>query len=206
MSKIFLNKNAQSPLSPRQSLQAKYVAGRSNLLFVVIFSLVNVFLLLTGSDTYFLFSATIPYYLVIIGMDLCGKFPPEYYEGREDFTPLDSSVLVVLAVIAVVMIALYLLCWLLSSKGRVAWLIVALVLFGTDTALMFLLQGFSLESILDILFHAWVLYYLIVGVTAHFKLKKLPPEEELPATDPAFAPVEEQLAETDTPANNDQEN
>lgn len=56
-----------------------------------------------------------------------------------------------------------------------AWLIVALVLFALDT-LMMLLGGIGLDSIVDILFHGWVIISLSMGISAHFKLKKLPEE------------------------------
>lgn len=79
-------------------------------------------------------------------------------------------------IVAAVICVLYLLCWLFSKKGRVAWLIVALVLFALDTILM-LLGGVGLDSIIDVIFHGWVIISLSMGVSAHFKLKKLPPEE-----------------------------
>jgi len=72
---------------------------------------------------------------------------------------------------------LYLLAWIMSSKNRVGWLTFALVLFGIDTVGMLLIGGIALESVIDILFHGWVIYYLISGIIAHNKLKKLPIEE-----------------------------
>ena len=30
---------------------------------------------------------------------------------------------------------------------------------------------------MDIVFHAWVVISLIIGISSHYKLKKLPPEE-----------------------------
>ena len=90
----------------------------------------------------------------------------------------DNSVFVILLVISVVLTLLYLLAWLLSGKNRVGWLIFALVFFGLDTIGMLLLSGISLDSIFDIVFHAWAIYDLILGIRAYYKWKKLPPEEE----------------------------
>ena len=42
---------------------------------------------------------------------------------------------------------------------------------------MFALMGFSVDSIIDILFHAWVIFSLISGIVSYNKLKKLPVEE-----------------------------
>ena len=172
------NEEAQ-PLSRRQQLAGKYASSRHNILLVLIFTTINLVLLVANSDTYFLFSAYIPYMIVSMGMFLCGKYPEEFYEvvGETEF--LDQSFLVVTLVIAVVICVLYLLCWLFSDKGRVGWLIAALVLFSLDTLLM-LLGGIGLDSVVDILFHGWVIVSLSMGISAYFKLKKLPEEEPVP--------------------------
>ena len=83
--------------------------------------------------------------------------------------------------VAAVLTLLYLLAWLCSKKQWVGWLIFALVFFVLDTVGMLLSIVIATDMIIDILFHAWVIYYLILGIHAHFKLKKLPPDEE-----PAF--------------------
>ena len=57
-------------------------------------------------------------------------------------------------------------------------MIAALVFFSVDTLAMFLLNGINFDSVLDIFFHAYVMYYLIMGVSSHFKLKKMPVSEE----------------------------
>lgn len=177
MAKFF--KNQQAVATPRQALEMKYNSARANLLLLLAFTVINIILVLFGANTYFLFSASIPYSIVYLGAFFCGKLPAEQYEGTElteaDFFP--SSVLVVMAVIAAVILALYFLCWLFSKQHKVGWLIFALVLFVLDTVMMFLFSGISFDSIFDILIHAWVLYYLIAGIHAHGKLKKLGEEE-----------------------------
>ena len=158
--------------------EQRYRTSRINLLLVVVFTAVNLLLLVTNSESYFLFSAFFPYFITSVGMFACGRFPEEYYaDGFEDMAVRDTSFFVVLLIISVVITLLYLLAWIFSSKNRVGWLIFALVLFGLDTVGMFLLNGISLESAIDILFHAWILYYLILGIVSHHKLKNLPSEE-----------------------------
>ena len=89
MAKFF---NQGVSLTPRQNYERKYKASRANLLLVVIATAINMLLIATGSDTYFLFSAFIPYFLTTIGMVQCGLLPPEYYEyPMEDYIFYDKS-------------------------------------------------------------------------------------------------------------------
>lgn len=169
------NKNAQQ-IPERQQLESRYASARHNILLVLAFTVVNIVLLLLNQYTYFVFSAAIPYAVVVYGVTVCGKLPAEFYPGDlSQYEFLDSSVLTITVVIAAVICGLYLLCWLLSKKGKVAWLIVALVLFVLDTVIMFI-NGIEADSILDVVFHAWVIISFSSGIVAHNKLKKLPPE------------------------------
>ncbi len=169
----------QISLSPRAVQLRKYNSARMNLFLVVIVTLINVILGFTGSGTYFLFSAFIPYFLVISGMYNCGKMPADWYEGdMSEYDFLEPSYLVILATFALIILTLYVIFFLLSKNQKSGWLIAALVLFSLDTVGFLLLGSIGLETILDLLFHAWVLYYLISGVIAAKKLKFLPPDEE----------------------------
>ena len=58
--------------SERYTLENKYNTTRYNLLLVIGFTLINIVLLVTNSDRYFLFSAYIPYTVATLGMILCG--------------------------------------------------------------------------------------------------------------------------------------
>lgn len=171
------NSIMQAQLSPRKKCEQKYKSSRMNLLLVVIITAINLLLLVTNRDTYFLFSAFIPYFIAGLGMYLCGRFPDEYYS---DMTaePLffGNTVFAVILAVSIALTLLYLLAWFLSNKNRVGWLIFALAFFLVDTLGLLLINGVSLDSIFDIIFHAWVIYYLAAGISAHFKLKKLPPE------------------------------
>lgn len=180
---LFNSNRNQDAQPASQRLQSRYDSARHNLLLIVVFTTINLILLATNSNTYFLFSAFIPYAIVDLAMFLCGKYPAEYYGDITEYEFLDTSVLAVMLVIAVVLVVLYLLSWLLSKKGRVGWLIFALVFFALDTLLM-LLGGIEMGMILDIVFHGWVIISLTGGIIAHFKLKKLPPEETVPDSQP----------------------
>ncbi len=173
---LFNKKMVDQNLSERDKLEARYKGSRNNILLVVAFTLVNTVLLIVGSDSYFLFSAAVPYYVTLFGMLYTGKMPAEYYVGIEDFVPWDSSFFIIAVVIAVVVVGLYALSWFLSKK-RHGWLVFALVFFIIDTLALFYFAGFSADMILDYVFHAWVIVSLASGISAASKLKKLPPEE-----------------------------
>ncbi len=152
-----------------------YASARSNLLLVIAFTAINVVLRLVSADMYFLFSASTPLAMVDIA---------SWFEN--------TAVLVGGAIMAFVVIGLYLLCWALSKK-RPGWLVAALVLFVLDTLVLLALYDIS-AMILDLLMHIWVLYYLISGTVAANKMKKMSPEELEAMMNPSVttedAPVE----------------
>lgn len=160
------------------NLETQYKSSIGNLLIVVCFSVVNIVLLLTNSDTYFLFSAFVPYFIVNNGMYLCGLYPEEYYYDMPDMEFMDKSFLAVTVVIAVVVLLVYLLCWFLAKKKKVGALIFALVFFVIDTVGMLWMTGFSMDSVIDIIFHIWVIVYLIIGILAYYKIKKSPETDD----------------------------
>ena len=189
MANLF-GKEKPQQLSQREVLASRYQGARHNLLLVVIFSLVNIFLLVTNSNTYFLFSATIPYFLVDMGMLLCGKYPEEYYLEFGGIDPVSDTFFIVMLVAAAVIILLYLLSWIFSKKPRVGWMIFALVFFVLDTVGMLCLTGITSDMIVDVVFHGWVIISLIGGVAAYFKAKKLPEEEDVPVVEAEQTPLE----------------
>lgn len=191
MANLFSKTNTQQ-LSPQEILINKYQNSRHNLLLIVVFSLINILLLVTNSNSYFLFSASIPYCCVDLGMLLCGKYPEEYYQEFGGIDPLNDSFLVVMLVFAAVILLLYLLSWIFSKKPRVGWMIFALVFFALDTVGMLLLTGISSDMIIDVVFHGWVIVSLSSGIASYFKLKKLPEEPpQAVETEPVCVETEE---------------
>lgn len=179
MSFLTKNKEQKQELSQRQILETKYRNARSNLLVVLAFTVVNIILLVANANTYFLFSAYVPYILADLGMMLCGMYPKEYYdEELAGIEFLDKGFLAVMLAIAGVILVLYLLSWIFSKKNRRGWMIFALVLFTIDTALLLLMNGIVLDMILDYVFHGWVIASLISGIVSVGKLKKLPEDAE----------------------------
>lgn len=172
------NNNSGASLSKRQQLEAKFQSARTDLLLILGFTIINIFLLVTGSDTYFIFSAFIPYVIAYFGMLLCGKFPVEYYADFEEIPALDTGVFAVFITVAVIITLLYLLCWFMSKGFKSGWLIVGLVMISVDT-LFLLIGGFSADMIIDLAFHVWMIVTMSIGLSANQKLKKLPEEPEV---------------------------
>lgn len=175
-----MNKNVK-PVAPRALYQQKFTSARYNLLLVIGMTLINILMLFLGGSSYFLFSATIPYSLSVFGGLYTGKLPEEYYTDMPaDFEFLPGSFFAVMLGIAIAILAVYLCCFLFSKKFKTGWMIAAAAMFVVDTLYMLYLYGIALDSLVDILLHAWVLYYLISGVVYGLKLKKLPEDEPAP--------------------------
>lgn len=167
--------------SQRQIAQEKYKAARSNLIAMITFTLLNILLLFTGSNVMMLFSATVPYYAVIVG---------QVFEN--------DTVLDVCLVFALVCILLYFLCWIFSKK-HYGWMIAALMFFIMDTLTMvgFMLLAQAMSGILDVVFHVWVLYYLIIGVKYGHQLTTLPEEAKETASAQVINTAPLRLADPD---------
>jgi len=136
----------------------KFNSARNNLLAVVAFTAINIFLLAFGVDLSFLFSAFVPQILMAIIME--------------------SSIPAGL-VVALLSTAVYLLCYALSKRWR-AFILVALILFSIDALIMLgfvLVVGALGEFLFNIVFHAWILFYLIKGTVAWVKLMRVTPED-----------------------------
>lgn len=138
----------QAPISPIEKAMSKYTAARSNLLAVTAFTAINIILAVVNANLYMLFSAEVPYVFAITGISL-------YAEGYS------IGVLIGFVIVSLILTVPYLLCWYFSKKNY-GWMIAALVYFSIDCVLT--LAFFDLSMIIDALFHAWVLYYLIIGV------------------------------------------
>ena len=136
--------------------------SRGAILLVLCLTVVNLGLLIAGSNTYLLFAASAPYYLTIMarGFDLAASGA---VNGGYTWAALAASALV---------LGLYLLCWLWSKKQH-NWLVAGLVLFILDTICLVLLCRFVfgdyLGSMMDFLMHGWVLYELVVAPAADIK-------------------------------------
>lgn len=159
--------------TPNSMLKNKYLSrwkGGSWAIFcVAAFSVVNILMFLFGSDSYVLFTAYIPYLLGVLGV--------AYLKGIWEY-PVSPALGAFLLSVTAVFVILYFVFWFFSKK-KVGWLIAGTVFFAIDTAfvvLFALISGDFVSLLVDILFHILALVEMILGVTAAFKLKKLPEE------------------------------
>lgn len=154
-------------------LTKQVAGGRYSLLLILIFTVVNLVLLLVDANRYFLFSASVPYYFTAFGIGMDSAISGGI--GTYTITAL---------VISLMILGVYLACWLLSKK-HIGWLTAALVLFSVDTVglllFTFALLDSPLGNLTDILFHAWAIFELAQAIHCAGKLKKLSPQPETPA-------------------------
>lgn len=150
-------------------LTQQIASGRGTLLGIIILTALNEGMLLANTGRYFLFSASIPYYLTWFGKILDN--------GTDDGSGTIIARYTIIAIlVSVVILGVYLLCWFLSKK-RIGWLTAATALFAVDTVL-FIIFAFTvlaepMRCLLDFLLHAVALYQMIAGVVSHGKLRKL---------------------------------
>ena len=165
-------RNGSVDKNSQQYLSGKLASGRHSLLLILLFTVVNLVMVLLDSGTYFLFSASVPYYLTLFFKGIDNDFAEGPWPENGTFT-------IIALVISGVILLLFLLCWLLS-KRRCGWLTVALVLFVVDTLALawctFYLVGDPAGNIVDFVFHFWAIWELFTAVRCGKKLKALPPQ------------------------------
>lgn len=158
-------------MEPKTQIATKLhgiAGGRASLLILTVFTAINIALLmLPGEDTAtFVFSAFFPPLCVATGRFLDSEL------AMHTFTAIGIAA-------ALVILALYVVCYLLSKK-RAAFLTVALVLFSLDTLILLYVSvsaGFEFSALIELLFHAYVLFTMINAQICMAKLKQFPPEE-----------------------------
>lgn len=141
-------------------VETKFAKSRSNLLLVVALSTVNVILMLINSGIYFLFSAAFPIFSIELGQIISEE------SGNSAYYTIGIAV-------AFLAIAFYGTCYLLSKRYK-AFILVALVGFVIDTILLLWLSILEIDisMIIDMIIHAWVIYYLAIGVRAWLGFRK----------------------------------
>ena len=138
----------------------QFKQARFSLLAIVIFSTINLFSIIF-SDFYILFSSYFTNIFAFIG-----------YDG---YVSNDMTFMGVAIVLGLISVLPYLICFLFAKK-HVGWLIGALVLFSIDSAfllfdfIIYLMAG-DFSMILDVAFHAYAIYALVIAVKYGFKVK-----------------------------------
>jgi hypothetical protein len=164
-------------MDQRLKLYRQIALARNNLLAMTVLTIINIAAYFFGGNFGFPFSAFFPYAAIVFGDIFAVELadPMIFYWG---------------AGFSVIALTLFLVGYFLSKK-RHGWLIVVTILYGLDLLFMTYIYfpDFDFSALLDYVFHFWVLYYLVVGVLAVMKLKKMSMDVE---SDP-FAVVETPL-------------
>ncbi len=171
---MFFNKQAKAD-EDISTLEMKYKSARWNLLIIVICTAINILLVSLKVDMFFLFSAYVPYLLVLYGNLFCGKLPPEYYEGEDmsTLTFFEDTFLVGMIATSIVVMLFYLLAWFFSKNEEGNWLLFALVLYGIDFIVMVIVFGIQLLMLFNYFIHGIAIGILASGASAGIKRRKI---------------------------------
>ena len=182
------------PNKSKEMYQRDLNMSRMNLLLSAIFTVVNIGMILMSIDTSFFFSAALPYSFTRYFAILCGQFDDVYYEAalketygadwKNQFEFLDPSLFwATLAVSLVIVVGLFVL-WYFSKKHKVCS-VITLAFYAVDTiflvAFSFIFGANSIDLILQLLFHAWIIYYAVLSVKAWKGIATAPTAAEMAA-------------------------
>lgn len=165
----------------RTDLKIRINQGRYNLLFIVIMSVINIFLITSNSQMLLPYSSSISNYSVALGISESLK------SGSDSFRIL--GLIVACAILMALMV-----CYILS-KSKPLYLVISLSIVVADTIVLAVLEGVngaitSPYVILDLIIHALAVFYIFTGIKSAKKLRALPAEEEKPQVE-HVAPIEE---------------
>lgn len=138
--------------------------AKSTILIVAVLTIVNTVLIAVNADTVFTFSAYIPQLITAVFAELALE------EGN-------NSLIFIGAAISIFIALIYVAIWQ-GSKKKDSLITVSLVLFSIDSGVLLFdaVSYFDVSFIIDIFFHGWVIFDLIMGVSSYSKLKKMPEE------------------------------
>ncbi len=148
-------------MTERTKLFRQITLARSNLLAMTILTVVNIAAYFFNSNFSFPFSAYFPYISLAFG-DIFSR------------ELMDASIFYWGAAFAIISLTLYFISYFLS-KRRQGWLLFAAILYFLDLLFMAFIYfpDYDFSALIDFFFHFWVLYYLVIGVSAAKKLKGL---------------------------------
>ncbi len=177
-------------IKTKEMLLRDLKVSKINLLLAAIIAVVNVILIVTSADLFFFFSLSIPVYVMMLFTELCGMYPAEWYltnygEDWEAYVPaVDPSMYAVAIVIAVIFVAAFaLLAFFINKKAIWAKVTLGLLIFDTVALLFFnvFVYAFSASALLELAFHAWMIYYAVLAIKAWKNLEVAPSQAELAA-------------------------
>ena len=165
----------------KSDLKIRINRGRYNLIFIVLVSVINIFLITSGNEMNIPYSSAISNYSVALGI-------------AESMKSGDSSLRILGLVVACTVLMVLMLCYILS-KSKPFYLIISLSVVAADTIVLAVLgavngQLVSPYVILDLIIHLLAVFYLISATLAAKELRSLPAEEEIKSPETEKAPIE----------------
>ena len=153
----------------KTDLKIRINRGRYNLIFIVLVSVINIFMITSGSSTTLPYSSAISNYSVALGIAESLK------SGSDSLRIL--GLIVACAVLLIIMV-----CYILS-KSKPLYLVISLSVIFADTLVLAIITGAngtlgSSLVILDLVIHALAIFYIISGIKAAKELKSLPKDDE----------------------------
>ena len=141
-------------LTESERFEVKFTSGRVNLLAFLLVAVANIVFLVLGKSYLVPFFAAVPYYAVAYG------YMPGYLSVTGGW------------MVAMAFLAVGIICWV-RAKDDWRWLLGGFALITFDTIAMFWLisQSLAISFWPDIIFHAWMMYYLSTGVRYGRKLE-----------------------------------
>ena len=152
--------------SERERCEIKFTSGRINLFVFIIITVVNIAAFIVNQSVLLPFSAAVPYYAVAYG------YLPGYISVTTGW------------MVAMMYFLVAIVCWI-RAKDDWRWLLggFALVTFDTIAFFWLLSQSLTISVWPDIIFHAWMMYYLSTGVRHGRKLECIPGTEFIADTE-----------------------
>ena len=150
----------------REHLTQQRASGKWMILLIVIFTVLNMVLLVCGTERYFLFSAGIPHYLTYYGMQMDNGGFGGYF--------------VAMLIVSLSFLAGYVLSWLMVNKNG-TWLKVALILWAMDTVVLIIMaitMRMFEARIMDLAVHVLLLWEIFQALRANKRLENMPKEEQ----------------------------
>ena len=158
----------------KTDLKIKITRARYNMIFIVLMSVINIFLITSKSNMLMPYSSAISNYSVTLGIT------ESLISGSDTFRIF--GLVVACAVLMVIII-----CYLLS-KTKPLYMFIALSIIAADTIVLAIIEAVNgtLASpivILDIVAHGLAVFSIISGIKSFKELKSLPKEDDnLPTT------------------------
>ena len=152
--------------------QKKCNTASVSLFLAIALTVVNVVFAFLNSYSYFYFSLYVPYFIIDFGMLLTGLYPDDFYVGElAELVVFEESVVGAFVIFTIIILALYCVVAVFTRKNNPGWTVAGLVFLSLDTLWLLLAIDFSVDSLISIAFHVWLIVELAIAINASKKIK-----------------------------------